>query len=914
MGAVYRAEDTTLDREVALKVLPAELAEDPDRLARFEREAKTLAALDHPNIVHIYSVENATVELEGAANPQTIRFLTMQLVEGQPLSAMIPTGGMPLERIFELAIPLTEALAAAHDKGVVHRDLKPDNIMVTDEGRVKVLDFGLAKLQQVGAALETSATPTEVLTGEGKILGTMPYMSPEQLEGTDLDSRSDIFSLGILLYEMATGARPFQGGTSVSLISSIVKDTPPSVDTVRDELPHHMARIVNRCLEKDPKRRYQTATDVYNELDVLRREVESGIVTSGVTRPTSAEMEAARAPGPASAESSATHSGPVPAIGRRLWPIAAVAAAVLALAAVLWFTRAEGPEPAPVGSTASETTISPESAAATDEQVPAIVVLPFQNRGQSEDEFFADGMSEEITTRLAGISGLRVVSSTSAMQYKENRPPLQQIAEELDVDYVLDGSVRWARSEDDSRVRITPQLVRTSDDSQMWAESYDRVMEDVFEMQSEIASEVVAQLGITLLEPELEELEARPTKDLGAYQAYLRGRHGQSSSDFSEPTRGRVVDDFETAVELDPDFALAWAGLTHAHSFYYRLGYDFTQGRRDLAKAAYDRALELAPDSPPVVFETGYYHYYVEQDHEAALRKFELGAEANPDDPEVLSAIAFVWRRQGKVSEGIENLEQAFEQSPRNAQIPAMIGEYAMLTREYPKSVEYFDISINLEPDSYWPYVIKALSVLNWKGDPDEARHIVDSAPRSGESTPLYFLTATEIARMDRDFEEMIALQDRAPFDWYSHQSWANPKTLVTAEALALSGNEEEARQHYEIALGMIEAELIERPDDYRLHSSLGIALAGLGRKQEAIAAATKGVELMPIEKDVYIGQVRLADLAAIYAKLDEPDAALDQIEILLSIPANFSIPTLRIDPRWDGLRDHPRYQELIEN
>ena len=291
MGEVYRAEDTTLGREVALKVLPAEMAEDPERLARFEREAKTLAALDHPNIVHIYSVETA------ATDDGPIRFLTMQLVQGRRLSELIPSSGLPLKRIFELAIPLAEALAGAHEKGVVHRDLKPDNIMVTETGRVKVLDFGLAKLRQESAVVEASEIPTEIpdepLTGEGRILGTMPYMSPEQLEGKELDARSDIFSLGIVLHQMATGERPFKGDTSVSLISAIVKDTPPSVDTVRKELPHHLARIVNRCLEKNPKRRYQSAIDVYNELDDLRREVESGVVSSGTGELTSAERQAA---------------------------------------------------------------------------------------------------------------------------------------------------------------------------------------------------------------------------------------------------------------------------------------------------------------------------------------------------------------------------------------------------------------------------------------------------------------------------------------------------------------------------------------------------------------------------------------------------------------------------------------------
>ncbi|MGB5814339.1 MAG: protein kinase, partial [Thermoanaerobaculia bacterium] len=598
MGEVFRAEDTTLDREVALKVLPTELASDPERLARFEREAKTLAALDHPNIVTIYTVEEA----------DGVRFLTMQLVEGKQLSELIPRGGMPVERIFELGIPLAEALAAAHEKGVIHRDLKPANIMVTTDDRVKVLDFGLAKLQPDTAVVATTEARTEALTGEGRILGTMPYMSPEQLEGKEIDARSDIFSFGAMLYEMATGERPFQGDTSVSLISSIVKDTPRSVDELKGELPHHLARIVNRCLEKNPKRRYQSAIDVHIELDALRKEVDSGIV-----QPSSAEVSAADV-------SAAVAPRPRP---RRWWPVAAAAGAVLVVGLVLWFTRREAPAP-------EEAVVSPEPAAGLEKQPPLIVVLPFENLGSSEDEYFADGMTEEITSRLAVVSGLRVISRSSAMQYKESRPPLKQIGEELGVDYVLEGAVRWARADGGSRVRITPQLVRVSDDSYLWASSYDRVIEDVFAIQSEIAAEVARELGLTLLEPERQELEAKPTDNLEAYQAYLRGEHHANLPDYSEENRRQEVEAYQRAVDLDPGFALAQAALCHAHAFYYRLGLDLTAARRAMSKEAFDRAMALDPESPRVLFELGFYHYYIEGDYDAALDKFLAAAEAYP--------------------------------------------------------------------------------------------------------------------------------------------------------------------------------------------------------------------------------------------------------------------------------------------
>src|SRR4051812_25714496 len=272
MGEVYRAHDPRLGRDVAIKVLPAAFARDSERLRRFEQEARAAAALNHPNIVTIHSVERA----------DGIRFLTMELVEGQPLSTLIQRGGMPLDQLLGVAIPLADALAAAHDKGITHRDLKPANVMVGADGRVKVLDFGLAKLRQssLGAGgLTTMATEDQ--TGEGRILGTVAYMSPEQAQGKTIDHRSDLFSLGVILYEMASGRRPFTGDTSVSIISAILKDTPPSITDLRATLPREFGRIVRRALTKDPDRRYQTAKDLRNELDELKQSIESGELAAG---------------------------------------------------------------------------------------------------------------------------------------------------------------------------------------------------------------------------------------------------------------------------------------------------------------------------------------------------------------------------------------------------------------------------------------------------------------------------------------------------------------------------------------------------------------------------------------------------------------------------------------------------------
>jgi serine/threonine protein kinase len=512
MGKVYEAEDPELERRVALKVLPESLARDPKALERFKREARTVAALSHPNIVTLYSVE----ESEGT------HFLTMELVRGEPLSRLIPEEGFDLKELLERAIPLADGLRAAHERGIVHRDLKPGNVMVDAEGRVRILDFGLAKLHTdlPGESQEAALT---ALTALGAIVGTVPYMSPEQVSGKPADQRSDIFSLGIILYEMCTGRRPFGGETATHTMSAILRDRPERVSEIRADLPEHLGRIVRRCLEKEPEKRYQSAQVVREELEELKREVESG--------PTMVHQGAGVASPPS----------------RRRWIGLAASLAVVAAVAFLSFwpgrQDTEGPEELP-GQAGS---VTPDR--------KMIVVLPFENLGSSEDEYFAAGMTDEINSRLSKVSGLGVISRDSAIQYAETQKTTPQIGEELGVEYLLGGTVRWARSTDGgTRIRITPRLVRVADDTQLWSDSYDRVLDDVFDIQSDIAVQVVAQLGVSLLETEGSAIEERPTENLEAYEAFLRGSLPAGVD--CEKQRERILH-LDRAVELDPSLGVA---------------------------------------------------------------------------------------------------------------------------------------------------------------------------------------------------------------------------------------------------------------------------------------------------------------------------------------------------------------------
>ena len=408
MGEVYEAEDSKLGRKVALKVLPEEMASDPQRRERFEREAKAIAALNHDNIVTIYSVE----EVAG------IDFITMELVEGETLRRLLPPGGLPLGKILDLAIPMTEALAAAHQQGITHRDLKPENVLVNRSGKVKVLDFGLAKVEGVfGASGMGSHMPTRALTEEGRIVGTIAYMSPEQAEGKRVDPRSDVFTLGVILYEMGAGERPFKGDTAVSLLSSILKDHQPPLTEVNASLPRDLSRIVERCLMKDPARRFQSAMGLATELATLKQDSDSG------------ELEALQA---GSRRTSGSAAAAMREPGRAPWiKYVGAFAVVVALASFAmfayreWRSRSLAPAgSAQVGSTPAGQQgggVAGEPGGAPQNGRQRIVVLPFENLGAPDDAYFAAGMTEEITSRLASVGGLGVISRTSSVQYVRPR-------------------------------------------------------------------------------------------------------------------------------------------------------------------------------------------------------------------------------------------------------------------------------------------------------------------------------------------------------------------------------------------------------------------------------------------------------------------------------------------------------------
>jgi serine/threonine-protein kinase len=591
MGIVYLARDTRLDRAVALKVLPQEFARDATLLARFRREAKTVAALNHPNIATLYSVEEA----------DGVRFLTMELVEGQRLDALLAPGGLPLPRILDLALPLTDALVAAHEKGIVHRDLKPTNVMVTKDGRVKVLDFGLAKLAVPGGAMDPEATQgaavTSPLTSTGQVVGTVPYMAPEQLRGEAVDARSDLFALGIMLYELVTGQRPFTGKSLSDVTSSILRDAPTPMTALRPGLPRDIARIVGRCLEKAPRERFQTARDVYNELRLVRKELEGA--------------DSARADSPALLSA----------------PIA--------------------------------------------DDTPSIAVLPFVNMSKDEEnEYFADGLSEELLNVLAKIRGLRVVSRTSAFHFKGKDVDLATVAQKLNVATILEGSVRKSGR----RVRITAQLIQVSTDSHLWSETYDRELEDIFAVQDDIAQSVVKEARAALLgekpdasasakvKAEVEAAAKGRRENAEAYRLYLQGRFFTDRRTREGAAKG--IEYYRQALELDPGYALAWAGLARAYTEEAVRGWASIAEGFGRAREAAERALVLEPDLAEGYVALGWVRMSYDWDWKGAESSMRRALELAPGKAEVVRGAAFLAMIMGRLMEAIELERRAVALDP----------------------------------------------------------------------------------------------------------------------------------------------------------------------------------------------------------------------------------------------------------
>ncbi len=654
MGEVYRAQDAKLGRDVALKVLPAEMAHDPERLARFHREAKALAQLDHPNIVTIHSVE----ECNG------VHFLTMQLVEGRSLDRVIPASGLPLEQIVEIARALGDALAVAHDKGIVHRDLKPGNVMVTNEGHVKVLDFGLAKDVRAangGDLTLTSDSQTQI----GVVMGTPAYMSPEQAAGRLLDHRTDIFSLGVVLHEMATGRRPFEGTSSAELVSAILRDTPPSVTDARPDLPSDLARIIRRCLEKDPSHRVQTARDVSNEFRDLARQTSQKLAAATTSTSSSRAVPAA--------DSGIPHADEVSGVKRH-----AIALTIAAILLVIGF--------AGVGIYLKR----PKAG-----QVDSIAVLPLENRSNDpEAEYISDGITESINNSLTRLPSLRVIPHSVASHYRGKSMDMRKVGDELRVQAVLTGSI--AQRGDDLTVNVELDDVRNG--KQLWGERYNRKLADLLAVQNEIAREVSQLLRSQLSAEDQQKLTKGSTDNPEAYQLYLKGKY--YTNKLSKAGFSKGIEYFNQAIALDHQYGLAYSGL----AYNYINQDDWFMPPNEAGpktREAAQKALAIDESDGGAHLSMAIVTHWYDWNWAAAESEFKRAIELNPNNWEAHTYYSWFLAPMGRNDQSIAEAKRAQQADPLSGFANFNVGGALVFARQWDPAIEQLHRAIEVDP-TFW--------------------------------------------------------------------------------------------------------------------------------------------------------------------------------------------------------------------
>ena len=843
-ATVFLAHDLRHDRPVALKVLHPEIAATLGH-DRFKQEIRLAARLQHPHILGVFDSGDTKGQL----------WFTMPFIEGETLRDRLNRERqLPIDQAVELAREAAGALDYAHRHGVIHRDIKPENILLSD-GHALVGDFGIARALNQGAMTQT-----------GVALGTPAYMSPEQASGTAVtDARSDIYALGCVLYEMLAGETPFSGPTAQVILSRALTESPRSLHLTRPTVPAVLEAIVTRAMARVPADRFQTAG-----------ELASALVQANVAAHTPASVP------------TVTLTPPPPRRARTRG-LAAGALALVALAALgIWWTQRQGG-----GDSGGE---------------KRLAVLPFENLGAADDEYFADGMTDEVRGKLASVPGLQVTARSSAVQYRKATKTLAQIGHELNVEYLLTGTVRWERTQAGKRrVRVSPELIRVADGTAQWQQPFDTEIDDVFQVQADIATRVAQALDVALGANAKERLAQRPTRNVAAYDAFLHGEQLSQSLSVSDPVPLRkAMAYYAQAIAQDEGFVEAWAQQSRAACII--ASSSPTPADLQRCRDGAERALALAPDSPEARLAMGLYFRNVPKELDKALEQYALGLRAHPNHAELLTASAVIERSLGRFESALAHLQQSARLDPRSVPSASNLARtYRDLHRFEEARVEY-DRALSLAPANLAIIQGKATNYLA-QGDLAGARKVIHDSLQQVDAKALVVRFAT--------FQEMMwVLPDdlRARVVELQPEDFDNDRgmwALKVGATYKLMGDVARARSFGALAAGAYGPTATQYPKDAQQQELFGRSLALAGRAAEAVQAGERSLAIRETTADAVNGPYYRYQVARIDIQSGQLDRALDLIEPILGGPGDLTPGWLRIDPVFKPLYGNPRFERL---
>jgi serine/threonine protein kinase/Tfp pilus assembly protein PilF len=851
-GVVYRARHKSLNRTVALKVIGLGQWATKAHLKRFRREAEAAANLDHPCIVPIYEVG----EREGSC------YFSMKFIDGGQLDEVVKRQPISLRNVAELIAKLARTIHYAHEHGILHRDIKPGNILLDAKGEPHLTDFGLARL------LETKSTVTHTMD----VLGTPSYMAPEQASGLNeqLTSATDVYGLGAVFYQLLTGHPPFAGGTTYETIRLLLDTEPRQPRLWNPKIDRELSTICLKCLEKDPKRRYSSALALAEDLEHWLKHEPIRAKRSGFS--TRAWKLVRRNPSTA------------------VFVILLVALGV-SLGLMIWKRESAVPVP------------------------KSIAVLPFENlSGDPDNAYFAEGIQEEILTRLASVADLKVISRTSTQQYQSKPRNLSRIAKQLDVAHLVEASVQRT----DNHVRVNARLIDARRDVHLWAQTYDRDLKAVFAIQSEIAQAIADQLRAKISPSEKAAIEEKLTNDLVAYDLYVRAKPliYYTPGSLTEKNLVRAVDLLNQAIARDPAFLLAYCQLAEAHDTLYFQGFDHTPGRLALAKSAIDSAFRLKPDSGEAHLALASHFYFGYLDYDHARDELAIAARTLPNKARLFELAGAIDRRQGRWPDAVRNFERAIELDPRNVIILNAAAVTYICLREYKQTRATLDRVLAITPKDIHTLLFRAQIDISERAD-TRGRHaavekaLADDPTIAGRIVDRRF----RLAMFERDpvaAESALAALTENSFSVTTMSPLQFSRGYAEGLVAQMKGDDDAARSFFLSARAQQEEAVRTQPEDASALCALGLIDAKLGRKEEALREGRQAVELLPVTKDAVAGPEILLFFAVICAQTGEHDLAIEQLETLAKIPAGPSYGTLRLDPNLDPLRGDPRFEKIV--